>query len=270
MANTNVKREKPFNFMGLPGELRNMIYGYLLQGAEISISVRTFRKYIEPRPGRFSGSVHIVPRPGCFGGSVYVRKPGVTAHREKFRVAQYDSKSRLHWDLYYAEFGNTVYKDQAKGISVAIFRVNSHIHKEAEMILYKSHTFDFGVCAPAALAFFQTLPQAALRFVPRIRIDYYCAKGRHESAFCKTYNALATLAPNIKLSTKVTFHFGDTDRDLTTWPVSRALARMQGIKSLRSEKGQRFVSDFADLIQEANWVQSDRRGAIKEIEYTVG
>lgn len=96
MANTNVKREKPFNFMGLPGEIRNMIYGYLLQGAEISISVRTFRKYVEPRPSRFSKSVHIVPRPGCFGGSVYVCKPGVTADREKFRVAQYGSKSRLH------------------------------------------------------------------------------------------------------------------------------------------------------------------------------
>lgn len=138
------------------------------------------------------------------------------------------------------------------------------------MILYKSHTFDFGVCAPAALAFFQTLPQAALRFIPRIRIDYCCAKGRHESAFRKTYNALATLAPNIKLFTKVTFHFGDTDRDLTTWPVSRALARMQGIKSLRSEKGQKFVSDFADIIREVSWVQGDHRGAIKEVEYTVG
>ncbi|KAI4281318.1 MAG: hypothetical protein L6R38_003786 [Xanthoria sp. 2 TBL-2021] len=256
VENTCAKREKPFNFMGLPGELRNMIYGYLFQGAEISISVRTFRKYIMPCPSYFNGSER-------------VRKVGVTAVREKFRVAQYDSKSRLHWDLYYAEFGNTVHKDQPKGISAAILRVNSHIHKEAEMILYKSHTFDFGVCPTAALAFFQTLPPAALPFIPRIRIDLYCTRWRNKTEFSKTCNALTKLAPNTRLATKLTIDFYDTDPDITSWPFVCALARMQGIKSLRSEKGKKFASDFLEMIRGASWVQSGHRGAMKEIEYTV-
>lgn len=244
--------------MGLPGELRNMIYGYLFQGAEISISVRAFRKYILSSPAH----TEILRSNG--------RKiTAVDAVKQEFRVPKYDSKSRLHWDLYYAEFENTVHKDQPKGISTAILRVNSHIHKEAEMILYKSHTFDFGLCPTAALAFCQTLPRAALPFIPRIRFDLYCTKWHNEAEFSKTCNALIKLWPDIRLSAKLTFDPTVRAGDVTSWPFVRALARLQGVKSLGTEKGKKFASDFAELIKEADWVLDRRSGALKVIEYPV-
>ncbi|KAL8979068.1 MAG: hypothetical protein Q9205_005508 [Flavoplaca limonia] len=255
-SKTNCERQ--FNFMGLPGELRNMIYGYLFQGAEISISVRVFRKYILYSP--------------CHTGTLLSNGRKFTAPdavKQEFRVPKYDSKSRLHWDLYYAEFENTVHKDHPKGISTAILRVNSHIHKEAEVILYKSHTFDFGLCPTAALAFFQTLPRAALPFIPRIRFDLYCTKWHNEAEFSKTCNALIKLWPDIRLSTKLTLDPIVRDRDVTSWPFVRSLARLQGVKSLRTEKGKKFASDFAELIKGANRVLDRRSGALKVIEYTV-
>ncbi|KAL8859848.1 MAG: hypothetical protein Q9178_003681 [Gyalolechia marmorata] len=260
------KVEEPFNFMGLPGELRNMVYEYLFQGVEKSISVRAFRKFI------------------CAGGnhnhSDLLRGGGVAAVRRDFQVPRYDSKSRLHWDLYYAEFGNTVHRDQPKNICLAVLRANSLIHKEAEPILYKCHTFDFGVCPTAALAFYQVLPEAALPFIQRIRIDVYRAffEGRrpflpritNEEEFSKTCNALVKLAPNIKLSTKLILGTCESNLDTTRRPFVRALARVQGIKSLRSEKGKKFASDFAALIRGADCSQPDQEGySWKAIEYTV-
>ncbi|KAL8647791.1 MAG: hypothetical protein Q9226_006284 [Calogaya cf. arnoldii] len=264
--NTNAQLEKSFNFMGLPAELRNMIYGYLFQGAETSISVRAFRKYIPSSPSRFDGLGGV---PKVIAGT---QLTACAVMREKFRRPQYDSKSRLHWDLYYAEFGNTVHKDLPKGISAAILRVNRHIHKEAEMILYKSHTFDFGICSTAALAFFQTLSRSALPFIPRIRIDLPCTRARNESEFSKTCNALIKLSPNIKLSTKLTVDFIGKEYfigKLESQPFVRALARMQGIKCVQSEEGKKFASDFADMVRSANVVTNGHRVPMREIEYTV-
>lgn len=258
--------------MGLPGELRNTVYAYLFQGAETSISVCTFRKHILPGYKYYQ-----------YHGSDDSIEDGAAAISQKFRRPQYDTKSRLHWDLYYAEFRNTVYSDQPKQISSAILRVNSHIHKEAEAILYKSHTFDFGVCPTAALAFYQTLSQAAVHLIPGIRVDIfrtifdgYDARRNHdhpvitnEKDFSRTCNALIKLNPNIKLSTKLTLDFDDTSLDVASWPFVRALARIKGIKSLRSEKGKKFASDFADMIRGANLVQKGYRHAAKEIECTM-
>ncbi|KAL8883798.1 MAG: hypothetical protein Q9192_006999, partial [Flavoplaca navasiana] len=213
VTESKTKCERQFNFMGLPGELRNMIYGYLFQGAESSISVRAFRKYILYSPGHTRSN----------GGKI----TAPDAVKQEFRVPKYDSKSRLHWDLYYAEFENTVHKDQPKGISTAILRVNSHIHKEAEMILW-----------------------------------------RNETEFSKTCNALIKLWPDIRLSTKLTLDPTVRGRDVTSWPFVRSLARLQGVKSLGTEKGKKFASDFAELIKEANRVLDRRRGALKVIEYT--
>lgn len=245
--------------MGLPGELRNMVYGYLFQGAETSISVRTFHKHILP-----SSKYNV-------SDFVYNGAPAII---KKFQRPQYDTKSRLHWNLYYAEFGNTVHKDQPKNISSAILRVNSHIHQEAEFMLYKSHTFDFGVCPTAAWAFCQTLSQAAVTFIPRIRVDFFRTIGSdyertvitNQKDFSRTCNALIKLYLNIKISTKLTLDFDDTSLDVASWPFVRALARMKGIKSLRSEKGEEFARDFADMIRGASSVENGHRRAVKEIE----
>ena len=260
------KVEEPFNFMGLPGEPRNMVYVYLFQGVETSISVRAFRKFI------------------CAGGnhnhSDLLREGGVAAVRREFRVPRFDSKSRLHWDLYYAEFGNTVHRDHPKNIYSAILRVNSLIHKEAEPILYKCHTFNFGVCPTAALAFYQVLPPAVLPSIQRIRINVYRAifEGRrrllprvtNEEEFSKACNALVKLVPNIKLSTRLILGNCESNLDTTRRPFVRALARVQGIKSLRSEKGKKFASDFAALIRGADRSQPDQQWHTwKAIEYTV-
>ncbi|KAL8671127.1 MAG: hypothetical protein Q9168_004360 [Polycauliona sp. 1 TL-2023] len=230
-----------------------MIYGYLFQGTEVSIAVRTFRKHMSTRPGR---------------------SPGVTAIKEKFRVARYDSKSRLHWDQYYSEFGNTLQKDLPKGISTAILRVNSHIHQEAEPVLYKSHTFDFGAAPKAALAFYQTLPQAAIPFIPRIRFDLCYTSYRNENEFAKTCNALIKISPNIKFSTKLTFivlypESMVTVGDVASWSSVRALARMHGLKSLRSEKGKKFASGFADLVPQGKRTTDKHGNHIVEIHLNV-
>ncbi|KAL8883568.1 MAG: hypothetical protein Q9192_007099, partial [Flavoplaca navasiana] len=233
-----------------------MIYGLLLQGAEMSISVRAFRKHI--LPGRL-----------C--------EDGAAAISERFDTPRYDVKSRLHWDLYYAEFENATHKGLTKHIWPAILRVNSQIHKEAEPILYKSHTFDFGVCPTAALAFYQAIPLAAIPFIPRIRIDFSHTMSHdyfhpnkiitNETDFSKTCNALAKLNPGLKLSTALTLDYKDEDLDSASWSFVRALARLQGIKGLRSAKGKAFASDFTNLIRGTKWVQDSNGHAIKKIEY---
>lgn len=236
-----------------------MVYGYLFQGTETSISVRTFHKHILP-----SSKYNV-------SDFAYNGAPAII---KKFQRPQYDTKSRLHWNLYYAEFGNTVHKDQPKNISSAILRVNSHIHQEAEFMLYKSHTFDFGVCPTAALAFCQTLSQAVVTFIPGIRVDLFrtiCSDYKrtvitNEKDFSRTCNTLIKLHPNIKLSTKLTLDFDDTSLDVASWPFVRTLARVKGIKSLRSEKGKKFASDFADMIRGASSVENGHRRVVKEIE----
>ncbi|KAL8993085.1 MAG: hypothetical protein Q9169_006609 [Polycauliona sp. 2 TL-2023] len=251
-ASMDSEAGKPFDFMGLPAELRNMIYEYLFQGVEASISVRTFRKHIRPCPGYRDGTTR-------------VRGVATNAVKKQFRKAQYDSKSRLHWDLYYAEFGNTVHKDQPKGISTSILRVSSYIHREAEPILYRSHSFDFGITPKAALAFYQSIPQAAIPFIPRIRFDLYYLTFRNEDEFCKTCNALIKLSPSIRLSTKLTFNSKRRMADVTRWPSVRALARVHGLKSLRSQEGKKFAEGFADLVYKASVVLESDSIRVQEI-----
>ena len=253
----NLPSQKPFNFMGLPGELRNMIYGFLFQGAEKSISARALRKHILQR---------------------ILFEDGVAATRDKFRTPQYDGKARLHWDLYYAEFENTIYKDSKKDIWPAILRVNSHIHKEAEPILYKSHTFDFGICPTAALAFYRAIAQTAIPFSPRIYADFFHTMSHefrsgkvitNQKDFSRTCNRLVEINPSIKLSTTMTLEYKDENLDSASWSFVRALARLQGIKSLRSAKGKAFASDFTSMIRGTKWIQNDKGYAVKKIEYTI-
>lgn len=161
-------------------KLRNMIYGYLLQSTETSISVCVFRKYC-PRNPKYFGREGIAE--------------AVIKH---FQTPEYDIKSRLHWGLYYAEFRNTVHKDLPKNISPAILRVSSEVHWEAEATLYKSHTFDIRICPTTALAFYQTLPYAAILLIPRVRIDFFhiTKRGRLSTKgedFSRGSNALVKL-----------------------------------------------------------------------------
>ena len=49
---------------------------------------------------------------------------------------------------------------------------------------------------------------------------------------------------------------------------------MYGMKSLRSEKGKKFASDFGDMVRASNWAQKNdgnpnRSYFVPEIEYTV-
>ncbi|KAL8723120.1 MAG: hypothetical protein Q9225_000523 [Loekoesia sp. 1 TL-2023] len=201
--------------MKLPSELRSMVYGYLLQGAENIIKVQTFRK--------------------C--SSLTVREL-----EAEFEEPRYDCHARLHHSKHYSEFANQEQPLQRKDIDVAILRVNKACHDEAVGILYQSHSFNFGACAQTAFAFFNIVSPRGRMHIPEVQMELYrTCKVDNEREWCKAVNFMAKTMPTTKLVSTIWIELYMGDGQLMNRPFARSLGRLEGINRLGTDKGQDLV-----------------------------
>ncbi|KAL8999321.1 MAG: hypothetical protein Q9188_005914 [Gyalolechia gomerana] len=226
---------QPFNFMKLPAELRNMIYGYLLQGVESTIEVQTFRKF----PSRSFRQL-----------------------KKDFKRPRYDCQARLHFHEYYCEFSNQEQRLQPKRIDVAILRASKTCHDEAEWVLYHSHSFNFDVCGRAAFTFFNAISPNARTYIAKVQINLF----RHgsmtrELEWCKAVNYMAKAMPKVKLVSEMYIGLGtgNLTNQLMNQPFVRSLGRLEGIQKLRTDDGQELIRRIEALDAESRNRSSVRR-----------
>lgn len=213
--------------MKLPAELRNMIYGYLLQGVESTIEVQTFRKF----PSRSFRQL-----------------------KKDFKRPRYDCQARLHFLEYYCEFSNQEQRLQPKRIDVAILRASKTCHDEAEWILYHSHSFNFDVCGRAAFTFFNSLSPNTRTYIAKVQINLF----RHGSTtreieWCKVVNYMAKAMPKVKLVSEMYIGLGtgSLTNQLMNQPFVRSLGRLEGIQKLRTDNGQELIKRIEALDAES-------------------